>query len=221
MTQPDSLLRKEIYTRTDVAILCNAEARSVQAWIDGGEIPYLLLPGGHIRIRHQDLYDFMERRHMTPPENWHGSPPQKFRVLVVDDDSDLLEIFSELLKDEPRLEIKTESSGFTAGLLIAGWHPDLILLDFLMPEISGFEICAKIRENPMTRDIPVLAVTSLGTDKSKVAVCASGVSDFLGKPFHSEKLLEKVRILLGIHPKAVLSWGAQKADDGHPKDRQP
>jgi len=189
--------RKEVYSPSDISGICGVAFDEVCQWIKKGELPHLKIPGGHFRVRHDALNGFMDQKGMAKPDGWEGLP-EKFRVLIVEDDSDLLEIIAEVLKDEPMLDIKTESSGFTAGLQIAGWQPDLLLLDFLMPGVSGFEICSRLREGPQTRDLPVLAVTSLTTDECRKAVCDSGVSDFLGKPFHSDALLEKVRILLGV-----------------------
>lgn len=188
----------EVYSPAEVCALCNTDMATVQGWIEREELDYFRIPGGHYRVRHRALDAFLSKKRLPKPENWQN-PPEKFRVLVVEDDNDLLEIVTELLKDEPKLEVKAECNGFNAGLQIAGWYPDLILLDFLMPGVSGFEICSRLRENEETKDIPVLAITSLSTRENRRAVYESGVSDFLGKPFYSEALLHKVRILLGIH----------------------
>jgi len=193
--------RKLSYTISDIAEICSVTPQRVRGWVESAEIEYYRIPGGHYRFYHADVVRYLEAKGYEMPEEWQG-PPRRFRVLLVEDDADLLEIFVELLKDEPRIDVKAESNGFMAGLQIAGWKPDLILLDFLMPGVNGFEICSRLRENESTMDMPVLAITSLTTPECRQAVYDSGVSDFLGKPFHSEALLEKVRTLLGIGPSA-------------------
>lgn len=190
--------RKEVYSPHDIARICLVSQQTVLDWFKEEKITYFKVPGGHSRVLHQDLEKFMLSRGIPKPRDWETEGPARFRVLVVEDDPDLLEIIGELLKDEPRVEVRKEDNGFAAGLQIAGWHPDLILLDFLMPGINGFDVCRKIREHPETSDIPVIALTSLSTQENRRAVLDSGVSEFLGKPFHSETLLKKVRVLLGL-----------------------
>lgn len=188
---------KVVYTLREAAALMQLPLPDMVQYAEQGILSAFQISGGHWRMDHASLASFMAARNIDKPAGW-DAPPRKFRVLVVEDDPDLLEITSELLKDEPRIEVRAENNGFTAGLQIAGWRPDLVLLDFLMPGISGFELCARLREREETSDLPVLALTSLtGIDKMK-EIYASGVSDFLGKPFHSQNLLSKVRCLLGL-----------------------
>lgn len=189
--------KKEIYSPYDIASICQTGVENVLNWIQDGKIIYFQIPGGHCRVAHDSLERFLEDNRMLKPESWNGSV-EKFRVLVVEDDRDLLEIIGELLKNEMRLEVRTEDNGFNAGLQIASWHPDLILLDFVMEGMNGFDVCKKLRENPETIDIPVLALTALTSPENRRAVLNCGVSDFLGKPFSSEDLLKKVRSLLGL-----------------------
>jgi CheY-like chemotaxis protein len=155
------------------------------------------LPGGHLRISKDALSNFFSDHKIPLPEAWHKSL-EAFKVLIVDDDPDLLEIMSELLSDESRIVIRSEKNGFNAEIQLKGWKPDLLLLDFLMSGISGFEICKRLRKDPEFLDLPILAITSLTSTENKVSVIQSGVSDFLGKPFYSENLLLKVRKLLAL-----------------------
>ncbi|MCM8776590.1 MAG: response regulator [Candidatus Omnitrophica bacterium] len=194
--------KKEVYSPYDISKICQVALSDVLQWIEQARLSFFVVPGGHKRIRHCHLEKFLTENHYPVPQNWNETF-EKFRVLVVEDDQDLLEIVAELLHEESRLEVRTEDHGFSAGLQIASWHPDLILLDFLMPGMTGFEVCKRLRKNSEIQDIPVLAVTSLATVENKRAVMESGVSDFLGKPFHSEELLNKVRILLGMSTNGV------------------
>jgi CheY-like chemotaxis protein len=83
------------------------------------------------------------------------------------------------------------------GLKAAQLAPDLILLDFLMPEINGFEVCKALRDNEMTRSIPIMAVTCLSKEKEIERIFASGADEYLPKPFKVDQLVEKVRDLVG------------------------
>lgn len=192
-----SAQKKESYSPYDISKLCSAAPEVIFQWIERQKIPHFKVPGGHPRVAHEDLKKFFAQEGIAGPPGWEDDAA-KYKILVVEDDPDLLEIVGELLKDEPRADVRLEDDGFSAGLHIAGWHPDLILLDFIMPGLNGFSVCKKIRENQDTKDIPVLALTSLSNIENRRAVMECGVSDFLGKPFHSEVLLKKVRTLLGL-----------------------
>lgn len=195
----DLIVRKEVYSPHDISRLSRQPMETVYNWIYRKEIRSFQVPGGHLRVHFEDLEKFFEERRFSVFFD-QEKPFQKFRVLAVEDDQDLLEIVAELLHDNPRLEIRTEDRGFSAGLQVISWHPDLILLDFLMPGMSGFEVCKILMENPESRDIPVLAMTSLTAPENRKAVMEAGVSDFLGKPFQSDEFMKKVLKLLGVSP---------------------
>ena len=188
---------KAVYNPREIGQICGVTTTDAIRWLQAGKLPSFQVPGGHWRVSHDALITFLEREKIKAPEGWLERQ-EPFRVLIVEDDPDLLEIFTELLHDEPRIEVRAESNGFTAGLQIAGWRPDLILLDFLMPRISRFEICTNLRAHEATRDIPVMALTGLNSEEDKRAIYQCGASDYLGKPFHSTELFRKVRILLGL-----------------------
>lgn len=188
---------KHFYNFKEAAAILGVSRDDVEKFIQQSSLKAVTVPGNHQRILQRELQAFIQKNGGQEPASW-STAPDKLRVLVVEDDEDLLEIITELLYDEPRLDVRGESNAFTAGLQVAGWHPDLILLDFLMPGITGFDLCRQLRSDEKTRDIPVLAVTSLAADETKKEVIASGVSDFIGKPFHSEALLAKVRQLLAL-----------------------
>lgn len=189
------LSHKLVYSKKEV----EAYLKSQQIDLDAvsSEISFCELPGGHLRISKESFENFLNQSRISIPGVWKQEL-QLLKVLIVDDDPDLLEIMSELLSDEPRISIRSEKNGFNAEIQIKGWKPDLLLLDFLMAGISGFEICKRLRQDPEFVDLPILAITSLTNTENKTSVLQSGVSDFLGKPFYSENLLSKVRKLLAF-----------------------
>lgn len=185
------------YSFEEAALVLGLAPENLEKLVHHADLKSIELPGKHRRILQKDLQAFLLANGGEQPDSWL-EPQEKLRVLIVEDDEDLLEIVTELLRDEARLDIRAESNAFNAGLQIGGWKPDLVLLDFLMPGITGFDLCRQLRKNERTRDLPVLAMTSLTDDKNRQDVMASGVSDFIGKPFHSEALLAKVRELLAL-----------------------
>jgi len=120
----------------------------------------------------------------------------KKRIMIVDDDPDALALMEKILNDEG-FELVKVSNATEVGLKAAQLTPDLILLDFLMPEINGFEVCKALRDNEMTRSIPIMAVTCLTKERDIERIFSCGADEYLAKPFKIEQLIEKVRELIG------------------------
>ncbi len=183
---------QKAFTTFEAAKICHVTHHSIKNWIKQGLIKASRTPGGHYRILEDDLDRFREKYDMFPPEKG----PSKKRVMVVDDDPEALAMMEKILMDEG-FELIKVSNATEVGLKAAQLAPDLILLDFLMPEINGFEVCKALRENEMTRSIPIMAVTCLTKERDIERIFASGADEYLAKPFRVDQLLEKVRELVG------------------------
>jgi PleD family two-component response regulator len=120
------------------------------------------------------------------------SPP---RILIADDDPLSAELLEAHL-GESEYELRTASDGEQALQTVAAWHPDLILLDVMMPRISGFEVCKRLRGDPATRDIAILMITALDQPSDIERAVEAGTEDFLSKPINKAELLLRVRSLL-------------------------
>jgi len=118
-------------------------------------------------------------------------------VLVVDDNPQNLELILACLED---IECRTISAadGYTALELVKTHQPDLVLLDVMMPRISGFEVCRRIKSNPETEDIPVIMVTALNELGDIERAIQSGTDDFLSKPINKWELVVRVRTMLKL-----------------------
>lgn len=183
---------EKAYTTFEAAKICHVTHHSIKNWIKQGLITASRTPGGHYRILEHDLDSFREEYDMFPKEK--GS--SKKRVLIVDDDPDALALMGNILTEDGMDVIKV-SNATEAGLKAAQLTPDLILLDFLMPQINGFDVCKAIRENELTRTIPIMAVTCLTKEEEIERIFACGADEYLAKPFKVEELQEKVRELVG------------------------
>ncbi len=115
--------------------------------------------------------------------------------MVVDDEQDALDLIERVLSDE-NVEIIKVSNATEVGLKAAQLLPDLILLDFLMPDVNGFEVCKALRANEHTSNIPIMAVTCLTKEEEIERIFEVGADEYLAKPFKMDDLLEKVRELL-------------------------
>ena len=183
---------QKAYTTFEAAKICHVTHHSIKNWIKQGLIKASRTPGGHYRILEQDLDRFREKYDMFPRDKGTS----KRRVMVVDDDPDALALMEKILSDDG-FELIKVSSATEVGLKAAQLSPDLILLDFLMPEINGFEVCKALRENEMTRSIPIMAVTCLSKERDIERIFACGADEYLAKPFKVDQLLETVRELIG------------------------
>jgi adenylate cyclase len=119
------------------------------------------------------------------------------RILVVDDTPQNVKLLADLLTAKG-YEVTTAANGEQALESIARQPPDLVLLDIMMPGISGYEVCRKIRENPATALLPVVLATSLDPNQERVKGIEAGADDFLAKPVNQAELFARVRSLLRI-----------------------
>ena len=119
------------------------------------------------------------------------------KILVVDDTPKNVKLLADLLSVKG-YAVATASSGLEALVKVETEKPDLVLLDVVMPEMSGYEVCRKIRENPETGILPVIMVTALDPGEERIKGLDAGADDFLTKPINQAELLARVRSLLRI-----------------------
>ena len=179
------------YTTFQAAKICHVTHHRIKNWIRQGLIKASRTPGGHYRILQEDLDSFRENFDMFPRER----TPAKKKIMIVDDDPDALALMEKILSNEGYELIKV-SNATEVGLKAAQMTPDLILLDFLMPELDGFQVCRVLRESELTADTPIMAVTCLSKEEEIERIFEAGADDYLAKPFKVEQLLEKTSELL-------------------------
>src|ERR687887_210480 len=119
------------------------------------------------------------------------------KILVVDDTPQNVKLLGDLLAAKG-YEVSTAANGEQALESIARNPPDLVLLDIMMPGISGYEVCRKIRANPATALLPVVLATSLDPNQERVKGIEAGADDFLPKPVNQPELFARVQSLLRI-----------------------
>ena len=120
------------------------------------------------------------------------------KVLIVDDNAQNLELLAAYMEEVPNVTTIAAYNGIEAMQKVAQERPDLILLDVMMPKMSGFEVCRQIKSDPETRDIQVIMVTALNEvgDHERAADC--GTDEFLTKPVNRMELLTRAKSLLRI-----------------------
>ncbi len=138
---------------------CNVSSKTIINWIDAGHIKAYKTVGGHRRIKQADLEAFMKKQGIPIPD---GEPvDDRKRILVVDDDPIIVEtIVQALEEDEFDYEVISASDGFEAGLQVNHFHPHLLILDIMMPDIKGYEVCQKIKSNEDTSDTKIVVLSA-------------------------------------------------------------
>lgn len=121
------------------------------------------------------------------------SGASKAHVLIVDDNAQNLELLEVYMEEMTEVRTTTATNGIDALEIIARDKPDLILLDIMMPRMSGFELCKQLKGNPATRDIVIIMVTALNETADIERATECGTDDYLTKPIDRKALIELVR----------------------------
>ncbi len=119
----------------------------------------------------------------------------KKKVLVVDDEKDIVDILKYNLERENEFEVQTAGNGKEA-LELAESIPDLILLDIMMPELSGFEVCKLLKNNPETSKIPVIFLTAKENEIDEILGLEIGADDYISKPISPRKVLARIKSVI-------------------------
>jgi len=167
-----------------IANLCKVHHTTVINWINEGRLSGYTTPGGHRRVLEDELHDFMIRYKIPIPENLNK---ESARVLIVDDDIEFLEEIREALAGNG-YTIDCALNGFEAGRKIYQKKPDMILLDFKMPGIDGFQVCRILKNEKEMRSVPVVAITSMTSEEEVARIKQCGVKRYFPKPLDVEKL---------------------------------
>ena len=183
------------YTTGEVANFCDVTINAVKKWISSGKLPAFRTPGGHYRIERKDFEAFVEKYKLHVKDRLLKE--EKKKILIVDDEFAVIEFIKGALgAADEEYEIETAHDGFEALVKLGSFHPGLLILDLKMPRLDGFEVCRRIKADPYTKDIRILAVTAYGREEmEKIKKCGADLC--LAKPLKMKDLLLRVNRLLG------------------------
>jgi len=188
-----ALFTKQVFTTGEAAALCKVSQQTIIRCFDAGRLNGFRVPGSRFRrIPREELIRFM-RANDIPTD---GFITGKRRVLVVDDDPAIVELYTDILDRDPKLEVRSAATGYDAGLISSGFKPELMVLDYMLPDINGNVVCQTIRGNPQLKSMRILLVSGVVNQNEIDGLLAAGADEFLKKPFDVDTLLERVHALL-------------------------
>jgi excisionase family DNA binding protein len=180
---------KDVLTTGEVAKICNVAPRTVSKWFDSGALHGYRIPGSKDRrIPLNQLIRFMKQHGMPLNGLMTGSS----RVLIVDDEQDIVEVLEKILEDEAKYEVEVAKGGFAAGITADKFRPHVILIDMHLRDIDGREVAKQVKNNPDLQLTKVIAMSGKMTDDEAKGLMASGFDGFLRKPFHVRQVIEAI-----------------------------
>lgn len=159
-------MSSEQFSSFQIGKMLNVSRQAVNQWIDKGYIASYRTPGGHRRVRRADLLIFLKERSIPIPDVLlkslaHQANEVQPRIMMIDDDEDFLVLMQQAILDQlPRAQVSLYSNGYDALVALGANVPDLLVLDLVMPNIDGLEICRRLKSNQRTRALPILIVSA-------------------------------------------------------------
>ena len=186
---------KTVFTTGEAAKICKVSQQTIIRCFDSGQLKGFRVPGSRFRrIPREQLFSFMKENGIPTDALESG----KRRILVVDDDEELVELLSDVFEKDRRFEVRTTNNGFDAGMLVKEFRPDIMVLDVMLPDINGKEVCQRVRSDSRLDEVKIICISGM-VEQDKVAdLKEAGADDFMQKPFAVEKLLERVCELLEL-----------------------
>jgi two-component system OmpR family response regulator len=186
---------KTVFTTGEAAKICKVSQQTIIRCFDSGQLKGFRVPGSRFRrIPREQLFSFMKENGIPTDALESG----KRKVLIVDDDEELVELLADVFDRDGRFDVRTANNGFDAGMQVKEFRPDIVVLDVMLPDINGKEVCQRVRSDSALDDVRIICISGM-VEQDKVAdLKAAGANDFMQKPFTVEKLLERACQLLEL-----------------------
>ena len=175
--------------------MCNVSQQTIIRCFDSGRLQGFRVPGSKFRrIPRAELIRFMKENDI--PSDALGSSQK--RILIVDDDPQIVSLLTDFLAMDDRFEIQSATNGYDAGILTEQYKPDLILLDYMLPDINGNVVCQRIRNNPDLAGARIIIISGVVNQDEIDQLLGSGADGFIKKPFNVEHLIKTISDTLGV-----------------------
>jgi len=186
---------KTVFTTGEAAKICKVSQQTIIRCFDSGQLKGFRVPGSRFRrIPREQLFIFM-RDNGIPTDALESG---KRKILIVDDDEELVELISDVLERDGRFDVRSVNNGFDAGMMVKEYRPDLIVLDVMLPDINGREVCQRVRSDKTMDDVRIICISGMVEEEKVGELKAAGADDFMHKPFEVEKLVDRMCQLLDM-----------------------
>lgn len=187
----------DILTVFKASKYCKVSPKTIINWIEAGHIKAYKTVGGHRRISQADLETFMRKQGIPIPDE--DVDEGRKRILVVDDDPIIVEtIVQALEEDEYDYEVISASDGFEAGIQVSHFKPHLLILDIMMPDIKGYDVCKKIKTDDETKNTKIIVLSAYLDEEKFKQMKDNGADICFSKPLPLSQLRAEVAQLLGL-----------------------
>ena len=183
------IAEKQVFTTGEAAELCNVSQQTIIRCFDSGRLNGFRVPGSRFRrIPRAELIRFMRENDI--PTGLQETGP--IRVLIVDDDPQIIRMLEDFLGEDARFEIQTATTGYDAGMVTREFRPDVILLDYILPDINGRVVCERIKSDQELMDTRVIIISGDIRREEINGLLDAGAEDFLPKPIELKALEERL-----------------------------
>jgi len=192
---------KTVFTTGEAAKVCKVSQQTIIRCFDSGQLKGFRVPGSRFRrIPREQLFMFMKENKIPTDALESG----KRRLLVVDDDVELVELITDVLERDGRFEVRSVNNGFDAGMMVKDYKPDLIVLDVMLPDINGKEVCQRVRSDKTMDTVQIICISGMVEEDKVEELRQAGANDFMRKPFEVDRLIERICRLLEIETVATM-----------------
>ena len=191
---------KTVFTTGEAAKICKVSQQTIIRCFDNGSLKGFRVPGSRFRrIPRDHLFAFMRDNGIPTDALENG----KKKLLIVDDEQDLVDLMADAFDRDGRFDIRTANNGFDAGMQVKEFRPDIVVLDVMLPDINGKEVCQRVRSDNTLDSVKIICISGM-IEQDKISdLRAAGADDFVQKPFTVDRLIERVCDLLEIDKPAI------------------
>jgi excisionase family DNA binding protein len=186
---------KTVFTTGEAAKICKVSQQTIIRCFDNGQLKGFRVPGSRFRrIPRESLYKFMKDNGIPTDALESG----KRKVLLVDDEPDIVDMIHKALDEDGRFEVQIARNGFDAGMRVKEYRPDLIVLDVMLPDINGKEVCQRVRADPNLEEVRIICISGMVEEDKIQELKLAGADDFVHKPFDVEVLIDRMCMQLDM-----------------------
>ena len=186
---------KTVFTTGEAAKICNVSQQTIIRCFDSGQLKGFRVPGSRFRRIPRDvLYRFMKDNGIPTDALESG----RRRALIVDDDEELVELIRDVFDADGRFDVRVANNGFDAGMMVKEYKPDVIVLDVMLPDINGKEVCQRVRSDTSLDDVRIICISGMVEADKIDDLKEAGADEFMQKPFEVDSLFANVCGLLDI-----------------------